>query len=134
MQTIQLPRQIVNKILAHAQAKETREVCGLISTNATNQMQLFPIKNIATDNKHFFEMDPGETIQVMKTIRDEDASLFAIYHSHPTSPATPSKTDIERTGYPEALSLIISLDTKGVLELKAYKIEQDNVVPIDLVI
>ncbi len=132
MSTIQLPRQIVNKILAHAQSRSEREVCGLISHDKNNKMKLFAITNTATDSSHFFEMDPGETIQTMKTMRDEQTELFAIYHSHPSTPATPSKTDIEKAGYPDALYLIISLNTKGVLELKGYKIQQDSVIPVDL--
>lgn len=132
MSTIQLPRQIVNKILAHAQSKSEREVCGLISRDKNNKMKLFAITNTATDSSHFFEMDPGETIQTMKTMRDEQSELFAIYHSHPSTPAIPSKTDIEKAGYPDAIYLIISLNTKGVLELKGYKIQHDSVISIDL--
>jgi [CysO sulfur-carrier protein]-S-L-cysteine hydrolase len=134
MHTIQLPRQIVNKILAQAQAKEELEVCGLVSLNNDNKMKLFAITNTATDSSHFYEMDPRETIQAMKTMRDEKSELFAIYHSHPSTPATPSKADIEKAGYPDALYLIISLNTKGVLELKGYKIQHENVITIDLAI
>ena len=134
MHSVQLPRQIVNQILSQAQAREQDEVCGLISLNKNNKMALMPIKNVATDTSHFFDMDASETVQAMKTIRNQDAELFAIYHSHPSTPATPSQTDIEKSGYPDALYLIISLSTKGVLELKGYKIQEDKVVAIDLII
>ena len=134
MQSIQLPRQIVNKILAQAQAQEQQEICGLISLNSDNALSIFPISNIAPEPSRFFEMDPSETIQAMKKIRQDNASLFAIYHSHPTTTAFPSKTDIEKIGYPDAIYLIVSLNTIGVLELKAYKIQQDTVTPIDLIL
>ena len=58
----------------------------------------------------------------MKQMRDKGETLFAIYHSHPNAPAVPSSADIEHAAYPEALHLIISLNTKGVLELRAFKI------------
>ncbi|MDH5423369.1 MAG: M67 family metallopeptidase [Gammaproteobacteria bacterium] len=134
MHTIKLPRQIVNKMLAHAQSKTEQEVCGLISLRNDKQMQLIPISNIATEASHFFEMDPSETIQAMKAIRDEKSELYAIYHSHPCAPATPSKLDVEKVGYPDVLYLIISLNTKGVLELKGYKINNNQVISIDLII
>lgn len=134
MQTIQIPRQIVNKILAQAQAQEQQEICGLISLNSDNALKIFPISNISAEPSRFFEMDPSETIQTMKKIRQDGADLFAIYHSHPTTAAFPSKTDIEQIGYPDAIYLIVSLNTTGVLELKAYKIQQDTVLPIDLVL
>lgn len=97
-------------------------------------MKLYPISNVATDNAHFFKMDGSETIQTMKAMRNENAELFAIYHSHPSTPAIPSATDIKELGYPDALYLIISLNTKGVLELKGYKIRDNSVTAVDLAI
>jgi len=132
MQTYKLPRNIVNGILTLAQSKTEQEVCGLISQDASQKMRLIPIANIATEPKKFFEMDPASTINAIKSIRESDSELFAIFHSHPHSPAYPSKTDIEQAGYPEALYLIVSLNTKGVLELKGFKIHEDTVVNVDL--
>jgi len=134
MHTYKLPRNIVNSILTLAQSKTEQEVCGLISQNNKQQMALIPIPNIAADSEKFFEMDPSSTISAMKSIRENDSELFAIFHSHPHTPAYPSKTDIEKAGYPEALYLIVSLNTKGVLELKGFKIHGDSVVNIDLVL
>jgi len=54
-------------------------------------------------------------------------SPFAIYHSHPHAPATPSTTDIELANYPDALHLIISLNTKGVLEIRGFTIIDQSV-------
>jgi len=134
MNTVNLPRQIVNKIMTLAQTKERQEICGLISKTSDNKMKLLPISNTAKEPSHFFEMDPAETIQAMKTMREENSELFAIYHSHPDTPAYPSKTDIERAGYPNAVYLIISLNTKGVLELKGFKIVKNTVSQLDLAV
>ena len=60
----------------------------------------------------------------MKKMREADEELFAIYHSHPAAPATPSITDLELAAYPDAFYLIISLSTKGVLEMRAFKINR----------
>jgi len=132
MHAINLPRPVVNNLLKLAQSKTDKEVCGLISRQSNNEMKVYPVNNIASEPERFFEMDPAETINVMKQIRESEAELFAIFHSHPHSPAYPSKTDIEQAGYPNALYLIISLNTKGVLELKGFKIQQDSVINIDL--
>lgn len=134
MSTYKLPRQIVNGILSLAQSKTDQEVCGLISQDKNQNMTLIPIPNIAKDPEKFFEMDPASTIKAMKNIRENDSVLFAIFHSHPHTPAQPSKTDIEQAGYPEALYLIVSLNTKGVLELKGFKIQGDTVISTDLVL
>jgi len=134
MHTYKLPRHIVNGMLTLAQSKTDQEICGLISQDKNQKMTLIPIPNIAKEPEKFFEMDPTSTIKAMKNIRENDSDLFAIFHSHPHTPAYPSKTDIELSGYPQALYLIISLNTKGVLELKGFKIQDDSVVNADLVL
>lgn len=134
MHSYSLPRHIVNTMLRLAQSQSEKEVCGLISQDPSGNMKLYPVKNIATAPDRLFEMDPAETVNAMKSMREQGAALFAIYHSHPHSPAYPSKTDIEQAGYPEALYLIVSLDTKGVLEIKGFKINNKDVECIDLVL
>ena len=68
----------------------------------------------------------------MASIRDNNESLFAIFHSHPTAPATPSATDISLASYPEAIQLIISLNTKGILEIRGFKIINKAVEEVTL--
>ena len=61
-------------------------------------------------------------------MREQQEELFAIYHSHPTAPAEPSATDLEMANYPDALYLIISLNTKGVLEMRGFRLNRHKVV------
>ena len=48
----------------------------------------------------------------------ENASVWARLWSHPTAPAVPSPDELR----PGELSLLISLNTKGVLELRAWEL------------
>ena len=73
-------------------------------------------------------MDPEGQIDAMRKIRELDEELFAIYHSHPTAPAEPSPTDLEQIGYPDTLQIIISLDTKGVLEMRGFRLRESGCV------
>jgi proteasome lid subunit RPN8/RPN11 len=68
----------------------------------------------------------------MANMRDQGEELFAIYHSHPTAPAEPSAIDLELAAYPDALYLIISLNTKGILEMRGFRIEQKTAREIAL--
>ncbi len=61
-------------------------------------------------------------------MRENGEALFAIYHSHPTSPAEPSAIDLELAAYPDALYLIISLNTKGVLEMRGFRLNDNKMV------
>ncbi|MFQ5468778.1 MAG: Mov34/MPN/PAD-1 family protein [Gammaproteobacteria bacterium] len=130
--TFTLPRTLVNQLLHHAQQVEDKEVCGIISGSEGRAIRSHPITNIAASPACRFEMEPKQLIDTLKQMRERNEELFAIYHSHPQSPATPSKTDIDEAGYPEALYLIISLSTKGVLEMRGFKIHREEVTEVCL--
>ncbi len=129
---IQLDRALINQIMAHAQRNPEREVCGLVSTKDGELQPLYPIANVATDAGRLFAMDPRQQIDAMRRMREHGEQLFAIYHSHPHAPAEPSALDLEQAAYPEALYLIISLNTKGVLEMKGYRLQDKRLQPVEL--
>ncbi|MGH8497879.1 MAG: M67 family metallopeptidase, partial [Methylococcales bacterium] len=81
----------------------------------------YPVNNIAERPALRFLMDPAQQIDAMRNIRENHEDLFAIYHSHPTAPAEPSATDLEQASYPDALQIIISLNTQGVLEMRGFR-------------
>lgn len=122
MQSITLPRPLVNTMLHHAQLSPASEVCGLIGARAGVPSRCYQVPNAALDPRHLFAMDPRGQIDAMRAIRENGETLFAIYHSHPDSPPSPSETDLSEAGYPEALYLIISLNTKGVLEMRGWRL------------
>ncbi len=133
--TIRLPRSIVNRILERAQASPDEEVCGLLGTRGGRITTDYPVDNVAGDPSHRYVMDPAGQIAAMRTMRERGETLFAIYHSHPSGPASPSATDVAEANYPDAVYLIVSLDTRGVLELRAYRLDRDGAeeYPLDLV-
>ncbi|QPK63027.1 M67 family metallopeptidase [Methylomonas sp. LL1] len=128
-----LPRKITNQLLHLAQLSPDAEVCGLVGANASGTpVSCYPVANSADHPQTRFLLDAGQQIAAMKQMRDKGESLFAIYHSHPRAPAEPSATDIEQASYPEALHLIISLDTKGVLEMRGFRIIDSSVKELPL--
>jgi proteasome lid subunit RPN8/RPN11 len=125
-QPIAIPRPLVNRILHHAQSRPDQEVCGLIGAHNQKPISCYPISNIAEDPSSRYEMHPSEQIKAMRDMQNADQQLFAIYHSHPHTQALPSPTDTKLANYPEALYLIISLNTKGVLEVRGFRLLADN--------
>jgi [CysO sulfur-carrier protein]-S-L-cysteine hydrolase len=121
---ISISRKLTNHLLHLAQLSPEFEICGLIGSKNGFASHCYPIQNIAEQPERRFLFDPTQQIAAMKCMREAGEALFAIYHSHPSDPATPSITDLELAAYPEALYLIISLGTKGVLEMRAFKIKQ----------
>ncbi|MDT8281684.1 MAG: M67 family metallopeptidase [Gammaproteobacteria bacterium] len=130
-----LPRPLINKVLAHAQQHPDIEVCGLIGNNpSSREKEYYPINNVSKNPGHRFLMDAPQQINAMKQMRDKQQQLFAIVHSHPDTEATPSLFDIEQSSYKEVFYLIVSLNTKGVLEIRAYAQQQDSMRELDLIL
>lgn len=130
---IQIPRKITNQLLHLAQISPDYEVCGLIGSKNGLPTHCYPIKNISEHPQQRFLLDAGQHISAMTKMRELGEELFAIYHSHPTAPAQPSTYDLELTTYPEALYLIISLNTKGILEMRGFKMHQKTALEIPLI-
>lgn len=131
-QEIQLPRKLTNQLLHLAQISPDQEICGLIGGKNGVPSTCYPIKNIDPYPEHRFLLDARQQIDAMSRMRNQDEELFAIYHSHPAAPAIPSATDLEQAAYPEALYLIISLNTKGILEMRGFKISGQQAAEITL--
>lgn len=128
----QLSRKMTTQLLHYAQISPEQEICGLIGAKAGIAHSCYPIKNNAEHPETRFQLDEKQQINAMATIRDNNETLFAIYHSHPTAPAVPSATDIKMANYPDVLHLIISLNTKGVLEIRGFTIIEQEVEEISL--
>ena len=129
---LELPRQLVNRILAHAQQNPDEEICGLISAKNNEAVFYYPVSNVADDKTRQFEMNGPDQIAVMKKIRQQGEELLAIVHSHPDAPAVPSELDRENDAYPELYYLVVSLDTEGVLELRAFLKKNGAFEPAEL--
>ena len=132
MSAVYLPRVIVNQLLRHAQQSPSDEVCGLIGAQGGVAAHCYAVANIAATPQRLFAMDPAQQIAAMRAMRERGEALFAIYHSHPASPPFPSRADVQQANYPEALYLIISLQTQGVLEMRGFRLSDGAVIEIPL--
>lgn len=128
MENVQIPRTLVNQLMHHAQMEPEKEVCGLIAEKDGTPQATYAVTNRARDPYRLFDMDPKELIESIRVMREQGQKLFAIYHSHPHAPALPSERDIRENGYPDVLHLIVSLNTKGVLEIRGFQIDDKHTV------
>lgn len=127
-QDIFLPRKLTNQLLHLAQQSPDIEVCGLVAADSKGApTTCYPIKNIAETPQNRFLMDSSQQIAILKHMREKQEFLFAIFHSHPKTAAEPSSIDLEQNPYPQTLQLIISLNTKGVLEMRGFSIIDNKV-------
>jgi proteasome lid subunit RPN8/RPN11 len=131
---VRLPRHIVNQLLHLAQKSPQEEICGLISRDRSGFKSCYPVANTSSDRRHLFALDPQGQIAAMRAMRSRGEELAAIYHSHPDTPPLPSAADVAQHEYPQALYLIVSLGTQGVLEMRGFRIRDRTIeeVPIGL--
>ncbi|MGJ0485067.1 MAG: Mov34/MPN/PAD-1 family protein [Methylomicrobium sp.] len=131
---IHIPRKLAQQLLHQAQISPEAEICGLVGGRNGVPHTCYPVVNVAESPAQRFLLDPKQQIAAMAAMRDQGEQLFAIYHSHPHAPAFPSWLDLEQAAYPEALYLIISLSTKGILEMRGFKITAQNTTEVALVL
>lgn len=129
-----LARPLVNLLLAHAQQNPDVEICGLIGIDKKGNKSYYPIENVSNNPSCRFLLDASQQINAMKKMRDRQQQLFAIAHSHPTTEAIPSQLDIDESSYQAVFHIIISLNTKGVLEMRAYIQQQKKMQEVKLIL
>lgn len=134
MSTVELPRPLAISLLHLAQRSPDEEVCGLIAAIDGRPARIIHMQNVANDRRRQFEMDERELIDTMKGMRERGETLFATWHSHPDAAPELSAMDTERLGYPDALHLVISLETKGVLQMRGWRLQTGTPQPLEVVV
>lgn len=136
MESIHIPRKLINQILEQAQQSPNKEICGLLSSQKSNNSNrpanCYPVTNTSTEPNHRYLMDPRQQIDTFRKMRDQGEELYAIYHSHPEGSASPSAEDLRQVSYPDALHIIISMGTKGTLQLRGFRLKPDSTTAVDI--
>ncbi|HJT78672.1 MAG TPA: M67 family metallopeptidase [Gemmataceae bacterium] len=113
---LQVPRGVVEEMLAQAQAELPNECVGLLAGQVTEEggrrlgrvVARYPLVNAAASPREYLS-DPASMFAAHKDMRRRGLDVLAIYHSHPTSEAVPSRTDLARNYSAEVVNFIISL-------------------------
>ncbi len=103
--SLELPANLWADMVAQLQAELPCEACGFLAGAAARVTTVLPVAN-ALRSPTAFRMEPRAQLQAMHAIERAGLDLLAIYHSHPTGPDHPSRTDLAAAAYPEALAVI----------------------------
>ena len=112
-----IPAEVRQGLVAHAEAEAPNEACGLVLLRDGVAEHYEPGRNAAASPYRFeLEFDDPEV-----WFAEDDGYELAVFHSHLSSPARPSRTDVENIGLWESRPyLILSLRTG---DLAAFRIE-----------
>jgi proteasome lid subunit RPN8/RPN11 len=128
---MRIPRALVDDMVAHAQADDPNECCGLVSSRNGDAVEVYRTTNTEA-SKFRFVIDPQEQLRIYNEIDGAGLDLGAIYHSHTRSEPYPSQTDINfAKDWPGVLWIIIGL-AGGEPEVKTYEIRDGQVAEADL--
>jgi len=108
-----IPRAVHDAMMAHALAEAPNECVGMLAGTSDGQvLEHLPLVNALADPRRFVTEGRSQ-LQAERRCRELGLQILAVYHSHPTSPPVPSRTDTDPeenlwVGQPVA-SVIISL-------------------------
>jgi len=122
-------------IVADARAALPNEACGIIAGDRAWADGGQARRWIALANTHAspfrYAIDPDALLALTIELDDAAEAIWAIVHSHPSSPAEPSPTDIREAFYPEALQLVVSL--AGVAPgVRAWRIADGDAKEVEM--
>ncbi|MFS0736113.1 M67 family metallopeptidase [Sphingomonas sp. 1P06PA] len=92
---IEISRQVLARILAHAAGDPEWEVCGLLFGQPDRIDVAEPARNIAPSPADSFELDPAQLIAAHRAARAGGPAVIGHYHSHPGGRAVPSMRDAD---------------------------------------
>ncbi len=121
-----IPDSVREQLEAHAATEAPNEACGLIALRDGVAERYLPGRNAAA-SPYRFELEPGDPMDFF--LEDEGYEL-AVFHSHPTDSARPSRTDVESVGLWASRPYVILSRPTG--ELAAWRIEDGRVEPLEL--
>jgi proteasome lid subunit RPN8/RPN11 len=131
--TFVLSQEMHAAIVDHARRDAPRECCGVITGRHRSPSRLIALHNVAEGNR-FYEIDPLQLIELeFQELPKDDSDILAIYHSHPESPAYPSKTDLELAYWPEAVYLICSLESPDAPLIRGFYLRDGLVTEVTLI-
>ena len=168
-ESLTIPAHILGDLYQHAFTLTPHECCGILGGEDCFVSEHYRITNILSKmtNQELnrfegaklkdlqqlppseraeiaFQMDAREMAMAQRDLRSKGLALLAFYHSHTSSPARPSHTDIniameferyrQKLNLPEPFHLVISLEDPTHPVIRAFRIRDHHAreVPIAL--
>jgi [CysO sulfur-carrier protein]-S-L-cysteine hydrolase len=120
-----VPAAVRRALEEHARAEAPNEACGLVLLRDGVAERYVPGRNVAA-SPYRFELEVGPETWFLE---DEGYEL-AVFHSHLSAPARPSRTDVENIGLWEGRPYLILTLRTG--ELAAFRIEGGRIADVPL--
>jgi len=126
---LEIRRDLVEAIIAHARRDHPDEACGIVAgpIGSDRPERFVPMANTERSTT-FYRFDSMEQLKVWREMDDRDEEPVVIYHSHTSTEAYPSRTDIAYASEPNAHYVLVS--TREELDepdVRSYRIVDGEV-------
>lgn len=129
-----VPPHVYSSLVTAARDSLPDEACGILAGHHQGRVErIFPVENNAEQPESRFSIDSRALNQHLPQIRADGLRVIGFYHSHPTTPPTPSPDDIAGIGDIEAVHLIVSLKGSAP-RLAAWRIAGRRFHAVELIL
>jgi proteasome lid subunit RPN8/RPN11 len=120
-----VPAAVRQALVEHSRAESPNEACGLVLVRDGVADRYEPGRNAAA-SPYRFELEVAPELW----FAEDDGYELAVFHSHLSSPARPSRTDVENIGLWEGKPYLIYSVRED--DLAAYRIAEGRIEPLPL--
>jgi len=120
-----VPAAVRRALEEHARAEEPNEACGVVVLRDGTAERYEAGRNLAA-SPYRFELDVDPAVWFL----EDDGYELAVFHSHLSAPARPSRTDVENIGLWEGRPYLILTLRTG--DLAAFTIEGGRISKLEL--
>ena len=122
-------------MIEHAKKEDPNECCGILVGTGNTVRQIHKIINDAKSPYRYI-MNPQQQLDVLLDCDKNNLDMLAFYHSHTSSKAYPSDTDVRlavQSGWLEINYILISLENKTKPQVKSYLINEKSEISENLI-
>jgi proteasome lid subunit RPN8/RPN11 len=105
-----IPQNLHDEIVVHAQSELPNECCGVLAGTIENDVGTvtyrFAVRNDLA-SPVTYHTNARDLLLASRAARETGTEWLAIYHSHPSSPAVPSRTDLAENTYGTTVAHVI---------------------------
>lgn len=140
---LEIDRATYDQIVAHAKRDHPDEACGVVAgPEGSGRAERFvPMVNAAR-SPTFYEFDSTDLLALYKDMDARDEEPVVVYHSHTSTEAYPSRTDIGLASEPNAHYVLVSTahafsddgNSDGPVEFRSYRIQDGEVTEEQVVV
>ncbi len=122
-----LPDDVHRVMVAHVRFSLPEEGCGLLAADNEGRIRMAYCLSNAERSAMTFTLDPDEHYRALQHAERNGWSLAGVFHSHISSKAYPSATDVARALDPDWLYVLVGLLDVDKPEVRGFWI-RDGVV------